>query len=175
MNEVRAIVFDGRKTAGKALDNLEDEGAITWLDEVAVVSRGKHGMIRVHSTWAQDDTGVTGGIGLGALTGGLIGALMGPGGAVAGAIGAGAIAGGSLGGMLGLTTEIAVGDERLEDFAAKLKNDTSALILVSDPNRATEFVNAFRSYNGEVIETHLNEHDVKALSEALKAHRQRSR
>ena len=24
MNEVRAIVFDGRKTAGQALDNLED-------------------------------------------------------------------------------------------------------------------------------------------------------
>ena len=37
MNEVRAIVFDGKRTAGKALDKLEDEGVITpWLDEVAV-------------------------------------------------------------------------------------------------------------------------------------------
>ena len=175
MNEVRAIVFDGRKTAGKALDKLEDEGAITWLDEVAVISRGKHGMIRVHSTWAQDDTAATAGVGLGALTGGLIGAMMGPQGAIAGAIGAGALAGGSLGGMLGVTAEVAVGDERLESFASRLKNDTSALVLVSDPTRATAFVSAFEPYGYlEVVETQLNEHDVKALSEALKAERQRS-
>ena len=148
MNEVRAIIFDGRKTASKALDKLEDEGAVSWGEEVAVISRSKHGMIRVHSTWAQDDRGVTGGVGLGALTGGLIGAMMGPQGAVAGAVGAGALAGGSLGGMLGLTTEIALGDERLETFASQLKDDTSALVLVSDPQRADEFVNAFRPYNG---------------------------
>ena len=173
MNEVRAIVFDGRKTAGKALDGLEEEGVIKWLDEVAVVSRSKNGFIRVHSTWAQDDRMTTGGIGLGVLTGALIGAAMGPQGAIAGAAGAGALAGGSLGAMFGATTEIATGDERLEAFAARLKDDTSALILVSDPQRADEFVNAFRPYNGVVVETKLNEHDVKALKEAVKAERKR--
>ena len=173
MNEVRAIVFEGRKTAGKALDNLDEEGAISWLDEVAVVSRSKNGFIRVHSTWAQDDTATTGGIGLGALTGGLVGALMGPQGAVAGAVGAGALAGGTLGGLFGVSAEIAAGDERLEDFASRLKDDTSALILVSDSERAGEFVNAFRPYNGVVIETELNEHDINALKEALKAERKR--
>lgn len=175
MNEVRAIIFDGRKTAGKALDRLEEEGVIDWLDEVAVVSRGKHGMIRVHSTWAQDDTATTAGIGLGALTGALIGAMMGPQGALAGAAGAGALAGGSIGGMFGLTAEIAAGDERLEEFADRLKDDTSALVLVSDPTRSREFVSAFEPYGfSSVVETQLNEHDVKALSEALKANRERS-
>lgn len=173
MNEVRAIVFDGKRTAGKALDNLDEESAINWLDEVAVISRSKHGFIRVNSTWAQDDTALAGGIGLGTLTGALVGAMLGPAGAVAGAAGAGALAGGSLAGMLGLTTEIAVGDDRLEAFAAKLKKDTSALILISDPARADEFVNAFAPYNGAVIETQLNEHDVKALKEAVKAERKR--
>ena len=174
MNEVRAIVFDGRKTAGKALDTLEDEGVINWLDEVAVVSRSKHGIIRVHSTWAQDDTAAGASIGFGALTGGLIGALMGPGGAVAGAVGAGALAGGSLGAMLGLSGEVAVGDDRLEAFGARLKDDTSALVLVSDPERYRAFVSAFEPYGAlEVIETQLNQHDVRALSEALKAERQR--
>lgn len=175
MNEVRAIVFDGRKTAGKALDKLDDEGVIDWLDEVAVISRGKHGMIRVHSTWAQDDTATTAGIGFGALTGGLVGAMLGPQGAIAGAVGAGALAGGSLGGMLGVTSEVAVGDDRLEAFAAKLEDDTSALVLVSDPERSSAFVSAFEPYGYlEVVQTRLNEHDVKALSEALKAERQRS-
>ena len=175
MNEVRAIVFDGRKTAGKALDTLEDEGAYIWLDEVAVVSRGKLGMIRVHSTWAQDDTATAAGIGFGTLTGALIGAMMGPAGAVAGAAGAGALAGGSLGGLFGGLVNVAAEDPRLDHFAAKLKEDTSALILVSDPERAKAFVSAFEPYdNLEVIETKLNEHDVNALSEALKAEHQRS-
>ena len=172
-NEVRAIIFEGRKTAGKALDSLEEQGAVGWPEEVAVVSRSKNGFIRVHSTWAQDDTAVSGGIGLGALTGGLIGAMMGPQGALAGAVGGGAVAGGSLGGLFGLTAEVATADERLEDFAARLEPDTSALVLVSDPERAGEFVNAFRPYDGLVVETRLNEHDVKALSEALKAEQKR--
>ena len=89
-------------------------------------------------------------------------------------LGAGALAGGSLGGMFGATMEVAVRDERLEAFAARLNKDTSALVLVSDPERADAFVNAFKPYNGVVVETHLNEHDVKALSEALKAERKRS-
>ena len=99
---------------------------------------------------------------------------MGPGGAIASAVGAGALAGGSLGGLFGVTSEVAAGDDRLEEFGARLKDDTSALMLVSDPERAVAFVSAFEPYGYlEVIETRINEHDVKALSEALKAERQR--
>ncbi len=173
MNQVRAIVFEGSRTASKAFFKLEEEGSFNWLNEVAVVSRDKLGFIRVHSTWAQDDRNLVGGIGLGTLTGAAVGALLGPQGAVAGAVGAGAIAGGSLGGMFSAGIEIALTDERLEHFASRLGDDSSALILVSNPERADEFVSAFAPYEGEVIETQLNEHDINALSEALKAADQR--
>ena len=82
----RAFVFEGKKTARKALDTLEDRGTdFVWIDDVAEVSRSKHGAIRVHSTWAQDDSEVGAGAGFGAVTGGLIGMLLGPAGALAGA------------------------------------------------------------------------------------------
>ncbi len=174
MNEFRAIVFEGAGTAQRAFFELEEQGVISWLNDVAVVARNKHGFIRVHSTWAQDDRDVVGGIGLGTLTGALIGALLGPQGAIAGAAGAGALAGGTLGGFFGVSMELATEDPRLDRFAKRLKDDTSALIVVGTAARAEQFVSAFEGYKGEVIETQLNEHDVRALSEALRAEQQRS-
>ena len=173
MIEVKAIVFQGRKTAQKALDAIDEEGLRTWLDDVAVISRGKKGFIRVNSTWAQDDRDLTVGIGVGALTGALVGAMMGPAGAIATAVGSGALAGGSIGGVLGATMDIALTDPRLEEFASKLDKDTSALILAADTPTIAEFAGAFEAYDAEIIETQLNEHDVKAISEAVKAARKR--
>ena len=176
MPHFTAVVFKGRGTAQKALDTLADEATYAekaWVDEVAVLSRGKHGYIRINSTWAQDDATVTGGVGFGALTGGLLGAMMGPAGAIAGAIGAGALAGGSIGGMMGIGVDFAAADQRLEDFASRLENDTSALVLVANYVIATEFRSAFGPAEGEIIETELNEHHVNALREALKAERSR--
>jgi uncharacterized membrane protein len=70
----KAFVFDGKRTAGKALDTLEDYApAYVWIDDVATVSKSKHGHMRVHSTWAQDDSNVGVGTGLGAMTGAMTG------------------------------------------------------------------------------------------------------
>ena len=83
MLHVSAFVFDGHRTAGKVLDTLLDEAPETtrlWFDDVAVMSRGKHGFVRVNSTGAESDDAVAAGTGLGALTGALIGAAAGPGG-----------------------------------------------------------------------------------------------
>ena len=108
----------------KALHALEGyTPAYGWVDDAAVVSKSKYGSIRVHSTWAEDDSDVGAGTGFGALTGGLIGLLLGPGGALAGAV-----TGGSLGALLGMADEVALDDPKLDDFAAALKHDTSALI-----------------------------------------------
>ena len=64
----KAFVFDGKKTAKKALDTLEDyTPAYLWIDDVALVTKSKHGSIRVHSTWAQDDSAVGGGTAFGRL------------------------------------------------------------------------------------------------------------
>ena len=160
----KAFVFDGKKTARKSFETLEDRADdYIWLDDVAVVSRSKHGSVRVHSTWAQDDSDVAAGAGFGVVTGGMIGLLLGPGGALAGAA-----IGGSLGAMFGASEDIAFDDPRLDDLAAALTNDTSALILAGEHATLANFVSAVEPFGGKVIETDLNEDDIKALRKSLK-------
>ena len=159
----KAFVFDGKKTAGKAFDTLEDyTPAYEWIDDVAIVTKSKHGSIRVHSTWAQDDSAVGGGTAFGAITGGLLGLMLGPGGALAGTI-----TGGSLGFLIGASADLAFDDPRLDDFAAALVDDTSALILVGDETTLADFVSAVEPYGGKIIETDLDEDDIKALRKGL--------
>jgi len=160
----KAFVFNGKKTAGKAFDTLEDHMPVyPWIDDAAVVSRNKLGFTRIHSTWAQDDSAVGVGTGVGAVTGALLGVLLGPGGALAGAA-----AGGSLGAMVGVGDEVAFDDPRLDDFAASLAKDTSALILVGEKPSLADFTSAVQPFGGKVIETNLDDNDVKALRKALK-------
>ena len=159
----KAFTFKGKKTAAKAFDTLEDYSPeYTWIDDVALVSRSKHGHLRVHSTWAQNESG-TSGIGWGALTGGLIGMLAGPGGAWTGAA-----LGGSMGGLIGVTEDVAFDDPKLDAFAASLDKDTSALILVGEETTLLDFATAVEPFGGEVIDTNLDEKDIKALKNMLK-------
>ena len=159
----KAFVFDGKKTAGKAFDTLEDYTPVyEWIDDVAIVTKSKHGSIRVHSTWAQDDSAVGGGTAFGAITGGLLGLMLGPGGALAGAV-----TGGSLGFLIGASADLAFDDPRLDDFAAALVDDTSALILVGDETTLADFVSAVEPFGGKIIETDLDEDDIKALRKGL--------
>ena len=159
----KAFVFNGKKTAGKALETLEDHTPVyPWIDDAAVVSRSKLGIIRIHSTWAQDDSAVGVGTGFGALTGGLLGLLLGPGGALAGVA-----MGGSVGALFGVSDEIAFDDPRLDDFAASLVKDTSALILVGEAVTLADFTSAVEPFGGTVIQTDLNEDEVNALRKEL--------
>lgn len=160
----KAFVFKGKKTAGKAFDTLEEHMPVyPWIEDAAVVSRSKLGVIRIHSTWAQDDSAVGVGAGFGAVTGALLGVLLGPGGVLAGAA-----MGGSMGAMFGGASEIVFEDPRLEEFAASLAKDTSALILVGEKVSIADFTSAVTPFGGKVIETNLNDDDVKALRKALK-------
>jgi uncharacterized membrane protein len=160
----KAFVFDGKKTASKAFDALEDYTPVyAWIDDVAEVSRNKHGSIRIHSTWAQDDSDVGADTGFGAVTGGLLGLLLGPGGALAGAA-----VGGSLGLLFGASDEVTFDDPKLDEFAAALSNDTSALILVGEEATLADFASAVEPYGGKIVETDLDEDDIKALRKALR-------
>jgi uncharacterized membrane protein len=160
----KAFVFDGKRTAGKAFDTLEDYTPdYDWIDDVAEISVSKYGSIRVHSTWAQDDSDVGAGLGFGAITGGLIGLLFGPGGAIAGAA-----MGGSLGALIGAVDDVAFDDPALDDFAASLSNDTSALILVGEVATLADFVSAVQPFGGKVVEVDLSDDDIKALRKAMK-------
>lgn len=160
----KAFVFDGKRTAGKALDTLEDYApAYVWIDDVATVSKSKHGHMRVHSTWAQDDSNVGVGTGLGAMTGAMVGLFFGPAGALAGSV-----AGGSIGALFGASANVAFEDPALDDFANSLVSDSSALILVGEEATLADFVSAVEPFGGKIIETDLNEDDIKALRKAMK-------
>jgi uncharacterized membrane protein len=159
----KAFVFQGKKTAGKAWSVLEDHmPAYAWIDDAALVSRSKLGITRIHSTWAQDVTAVGAGIGFGAVTGGLLGMLLGPGGAAAGAA-----LGGSVGALFGVSDEIAFDDPRLDEFAEALAKDTSALVLIGYAPAIADFTAAVQPFGGRIIETNLDEKDIKALKKAL--------
>jgi len=75
--------------------------------------------------------------------------------------------GGSVGALFGATDEIAFDDPRLDDFAASLEKDTSALVLVGEQATIADFTSAVVPFGGKVIETNLDDNDVKALRKAL--------
>jgi uncharacterized membrane protein len=164
MSYFKAFTFKGKNAAGKALDKLEwNDTAYYWLDDVAEVSVNKRGTYRVHSTWAQDSSNVPGGIGWGALLGGLLGAVLGPAGAVAGAA-----AGGSIGGLIGASINVEFDDPVLDNFAASLLPDTSALVILGDQATVAAVTAALVDYEVTVFETELDKDAEKALRKALK-------
>jgi uncharacterized membrane protein len=89
--------------------------------------------------------------------------LFGPGGAIAGAA-----MGASLGGLIGAIDDVAFDDPALDDFAASLSNDTSALILVGEVATLADFVSAVQPFGGKVVEVDLSDDDIKALRKAMK-------
>ena len=64
--------------------------------------------------------------------------------------------------------EIAFDDPKLDEFAASLANDTSALILVGEEATLADFVSAVQPFGGKIIETDLDEKDITALQKALR-------
>jgi uncharacterized membrane protein len=159
----KAVKFDGKRTARKALDTLEDyTPAYVWIDDVAVVSRNHLGFVSIQSTWSADGE-VAADTGWGLLTGGLVGMLFGPGGAVAGAA-----MGGGFGSMMGLVDETAFDDPVLSDFAKSLDRNTSALILVGEQPTIDDFASAVEPLGGEIVSTDIDEKDIKALRKVLK-------
>ena len=163
MVEFKAYMFDGKRTASKALDTLEDYApAYTWIDDVAMVSRSKDGHLRVYSTWGQDERAKSG-INWGAIVGGVIGLLF------ARRKGAmiGSSIGGAVGGFLGWGKDVALDDPKLDQFASSLSRDTSSLVLVGDEALMSSFSEAVEPFGGELIETQLADKDVKALKSAM--------
>ena len=166
MTFFKSFVFDGHKTARKALDSIEDSDAsYIWLDEgdIAEISVNKRGNYRVHSTWAQDSDNVAGGIGFGALLGGMLGMLFGPVGLIAGAA-----YGGTIGGLIGDDDNIEFNDPILEDFAASLLPDTSALVILGDQLTIEEFTAELADYEAKAFLTELDKETEDALREAMK-------
>lgn len=166
MTHFKAFTFDGKRSAQRAFDEIEDIlYTYDWYvdGDVAEISVNKKGHYRVHSTWAQDDSNVPGGIGFGALLGGFIGCLFGPGGAIAGAA-----LGGSVGGLMGAGENVTFEDPALDAFAASLVNDSSALIILGDAETVAGFAAELAAYDFETYEAELDEAAIKALKADMK-------
>lgn len=169
MIKFKAVTFAGKRTAHKVLNAIEDSPtSYIWMEEgdVASISVNQKGHTRVHSTWVQDSTQVAGEIGLGAIAGGMIGLLFGPAGVLAGSA-----VGGSLGGLIGSHDSIKFDDPKLNDFAASLVNDSSALILIGPQAAIDEFTSelaGLTEYVSEVFETALDEATLSELKKAMK-------
>lgn len=162
----KAFTFDGKRSAQKAYDKIEDNlYAYDWYDEgdEAVISVNKSGHYRVHSTWAQDSSNVSGGIGMGAILGGCVGLLFGPGGALAGAA-----IGGSFGGMMGEAANIDFNDPALDDFAASLVPDSSALIYLGDADNVAAFTAELADYDVKAFEAEVDKETIDKIKKALK-------
>ena len=139
--------------------------SVIWLEEgdYAVISVNEKGHYRVHSTWAQDSSSVAGGIGYGALLGGLLGMLFGPGGGIAGAA-----MGGSLGGLIGDAENIDFKDSNLDDFAASLLPDTSALVIIGDKKVIDEFTTELSDFKVKTFITEIDEIAIDSLKDRMK-------
>lgn len=152
-----AYVFPGKHTAEEVLREAERAASagLAWIEDVAVIRRGKLGRVSVNSTWAQDDDMVGANVGFGSLTGAFIGALAGPGGALVGLF-----SGGALGGMIGSTIDFDMADPMLEEFANRLEKDTSALVLIGEVH---PFLKAFEELNGTLFQTAIPEQALERL------------
>lgn len=162
----KAFKFDGKRTAHKALNKIEDSPkSYIWVEEgdVASISVNQKGHIRVHSTWAQDSIFESGGTGLGVLAGGLIGSLLGPGGAIAGAA-----AGGLGGGLIGKDENKKFDDPVLSAFSKSLVPDSSALVLLGPEAAIEEFTDELVAYEAETFITELDQATMDALKKSLK-------
>lgn len=81
-----------------------------------------------------------------------------------------ALAGAAVGGgLIGASVDVVFDDPRLDDFASSLGKDTSALVLVGEEATLAEFGAAVEPFDGGVIDTDLNEDDIKALRKVLKS------
>lgn len=63
---------------------------------------------------------------------------------------------------------MAFDDPVLDDFAASLDKDASALVLVGEKATLADFTSAVEPFGGKIVQTDLNEADVKALRKDLK-------
>jgi uncharacterized membrane protein len=160
--EMGVFVFPGQHEAKQALGEVRDR-ELAWIKDIAIIERPLRGPVSIHSTWAQDEADRKG-LGLGALTGALVGTLLGPGGIMVGAL-----VGSAAGGLVGAGMDMVEFDRRLDEIARALVPDSSALMLWADPTDVEAFVAVFRSHDAKLVRSSLTEKQARRLKAALKS------
>jgi len=157
--ELLAIAFPGETRAREVLeviDRLHREGAVD-LHNAAVITRDAAGKIAIHES--NDFTSGEGAVG-GAVLGGVVGLLRGKllGDALLGA-GAGYVASKLL--------DLGFDDAFLNDIAASLTPNSSALVLAIEFERLDEALRALDPYHGTIIRQSLPADQAEKLAAAM--------
>ena len=167
MANVVVLTFDDPDEAGRlrrTLRELEREGHLE-LDDAAVVVEDARGAVRVRGGTRRRGR-------LGAVGGGLLGAvvfaLFPAAGAAARVAAAGAALGAAGGSLVGSRTAVGLDRAFVEDVRAALRPGTSALFLEVRRADVNDALGALRPYRGTVYRTSLGPDQEEALREALR-------
>lgn len=158
MSQLVVITFDNEAEAGKVRDavaRLERGGSIS-LDDSAIVVKDASGKVLIQN---QTDRGIK----IGAVSGGLIGLLLGfiffpLGGLILGTLG---------GALVGKLADLGVDQKFVKQVEAAMPAGTSALFLIvrqADPNAA---IAALKPFRGRVYHTTLSTEAEETLKRVL--------
>ena len=155
-------VFDNPDQAAETLEFVEDlhRRHVIKILNAAVLIKDKEGNVSLRDT---RDIDARKGRLLGAVTGGLIGLLAGPGGAVIGAL-----AGAGTGAAAGKRIDMGFSDKFLQNLQQYLQPGSSALILLVEHGWAQKASEAMAGREGVVFQQTITDKLVEDLLEAGK-------
>jgi uncharacterized membrane protein/sporulation protein YlmC with PRC-barrel domain len=156
--ELVARIFDAPEKAEEALkfvQGLHRQRAAKLLNAATVV-KDMDGEVQVHET---QDLGAGRGRRFGAVVGGILGLLTGPGGLIIGAL-----AGAGTGGVAAKHIDRGFSDRFLEAFQAMLKPGTSALIVLVEHKWLHSLSSATAGLEGVVLQETLGDELIEQLS-----------
>jgi uncharacterized membrane protein len=151
--EICILKFEGSRDAEDALNEVIEAQADrnAWLHDIGVIARPLVGRVRVGATFpdGKSKTFHEGDLAdavadLGAYTGYFVSALAGPLGSLIGSVNA-ATAAGAQGGALEARLF------HLDELKKALPRDSSALVLIAQPDTCDQMVELFESYEPKVI------------------------
>ena len=157
MSDLVAITFTTADAARQAIGSvraLEHEGMI-GLEDTAIVTKGADGKIKVEN---EASSGTETGAAVGAILGGMLFFIFPVGAIIGGAI---------VGGLVGRAVAPGIDGKFVKDVEAGLAPGGSALFLLIKRGNPGLLIAAMRKFEGQVIQTSLDEEQEAALRASL--------
>jgi uncharacterized protein DUF1269 len=161
--EVGVLTFESHESAERLVRSLRQAGTVHKGIEVAILEHTDGGRFSVHSY--EEEVTVGQHVAGGAILGGLLTSLLlGPFGLVAGLVGGGVV-GASMGGSH--PHELGMSPEFTTKLKAALPRDSSAVLIVGDPDEVNELIGHVRAAD-VVTKIEIHEPLTDAQTEAIR-------